>query len=698
MAKKAHDQSYSSTTRMIIRNASDKYRPDIDGLRAVAVLAVVVHHAFPRLAPGGFVGVDIFFVISGYLISQILLAEFSSGRFTFTGFYYRRLKRLFPALATVLLVISLASWYVLFQSELESYGKHLLASVTFAINVLLWRETGYFESAIALKPLAHLWSLAVEEQYYLLWPLLLWLCWPRLPLLGRIVLGLALFSMITNLAGAQYFPRANFFLLPSRLWEFVLGCSLCWVGPPDLRSDMRSGWESKFGNWLAWTRASGRTADFTAVAGISLIVASIVFLHPGWQYPGWQALLPTLGTFIVIAVGPYSKASELLLQHPLVLYVGRISYPLYLWHWPLLVLGRIVAPQMGLTVKVGLILLAFSLAALTYHFIECPLRFWGGGRRLVVVPLVSVMGGLGVWGILMATKVSTPRLAYATKQINEAHNDWEYPDNGGKLDKINLGISQIAGDASKGILLIGDSHMKQYWARFKYLNDRDPQRGAVTFAPMDIPPLPNINRVSDGSASHSHRLFEKAIALANQPGIKSVVFAGYWEAYIIGHYGFRERWGENNYVSDLYDFRDPNKTPLMLGSSGLEQIFAEFKALVGGLIHQGKRVTIILSNPTSPVFEPGSIVANRLSPRVEFGVNYSISAQAFDEFTAPISKLLRQIAVETGAQIIDPLPYLSVKGMCPATVNGVPIYKDDNHLRSSYVRRHMIFIDSLYVE
>jgi hypothetical protein len=136
----------------------------------------------------------------------------------------------------------------------------------------------------------------------------------------------------------------------------------------------------------------------------------------------------------------------------------------------------------------------------------------------------------------------------------------------------------------------------------------------------------------------------------------------------------------------------------MLGSSGLRQIFAEFKAVVGSLIDQGKRVTIILSNPTSPVFEPGSIVASRLSPRVEFGVNHSISAQAFAEFTAPINKILRQIAVETGAQIIDPLPYLTINGICPATVDGVPIYKDDNHLRSNYVRRHMIFIDSLYVE
>lgn len=336
-------------------------------------------------------------------------------------------------------------------------------------------------------------------------------------------------------------------------------------------------------------------------------------------------------------------------------------------------------------------MLSFVLAWATYEFVEKPIRFGKLNQKLKVRFVVVLLMVLAILGVLISKNKIHPRQFHAFQKITEANQDWDYPDNGGVVDTKNVKTSKVEGDDTKGVLIIGDSHAKQYWSRFKYLNDMNNQLGSVTFAPSNCPPLPNIKRISDGTACYN--LFDQAIALAKDNNIKSVVFGAYWEAYIIGHFDYKEK----DYVPDIADYRDPNNIPLKFGESGLDKIFFEFKQTVQALINSGKKVTIILSNPTSPIYEPGSMVLSRLSSKIEFGAEPFVLKRDYVEFVSPITKMLRQVARETGAEIIDPVEFLCGTEKCLATLDGYPIYKDDNHLRSCYVREQASFLDDLYV-
>jgi hypothetical protein len=259
-------------------------------------------------------------------------------------------------------------------------------------------------------------------------------------------------------------------------------------------------------------------------------------------------------------------------------------------------------------------------------------------------------------------------------------------------NKTNMETRKVMGDDSKGLLLIGDSHVKQYWSRFEYLNSKDRSLGSVTFAPSVCPPLPNIRRISEEGVCH--RLFDQAMALAADSNIRHVVFGAYWEAYLIGHFGY----GEKDYVADVADYRDPKNAPLKFGEPGLDKIFAEFRQTIEALMRSGKKVTIILSNPTGRVYEPGKMVLSRFASKVEFGTAFFVMKNDYVEFVAPIMDRLRQIARETGAEVIDPVEHLCGEEKCLATLNGLPIYMDGNHLRSSYVREHANFLDRLYAQ
>lgn len=678
------------------RPAGD-YRPDIDGLRAIAVAAVVFYHVFPGLAPGGYVGVDIFFVISGYLISSIIINDLNDGRFSFVDFYRRRARRIFPALVVVLAASAIFGWVVLFDNEYKSLGKHVFASSVFVLNFTLWRETGYFEIESNLKPLLHLWSLSVEEQFYVIWPLLLWLAYKRKTKVFFIALVIGSLSFLVNIWGVSRHSVASFYLMPARFWEFLAGYALACAQVPD-RSYVGQAGRSLFGYGRCLCAASRPAIinNVFAVLGLLLLTAGIFFLDKNKPYPGWWALLPTIGTFLLIAAGPSSHINKLLGSRGLV-FIGLISYPLYLWHWPLLAYARIILDDPAFYVKCGVLALSLLLAWGTYAFVEKPVRFGKSNRRLKTRLVVIVLVLMAILGALIDAKEIRSRLFYeiqgAQIRITEAQKDWGYPDNGGLLsNKKNIDTRKVDGEDSKGLLLIGDSHVKQYWSRFEYLNSKDKSLGSVTFAPSVCPPLPNIKRISE--EGDCHKLFDQAMALAADGNIRHVVFGAFWEAYIIGHFGYKEK----DYVADVADYRDPGNTPLKFGEPGLDRIFAEFKQTIETLISSGKKVTIILSNPTGPAYEPGKMVLSRLSSKVELGTELFIMRQEYVEFVSPIIDRLRQIAKETGAEIIDPVEHLCGAEKCIATLDGYPIYMDGNHLRSSYVREHADFLDGLYVQ
>lgn len=339
---------------------TEHYRPDIDGLRAIAVSAVVIHHAFPGFFPGGFIGVDVFFVISGYLISSIILDNLARNRFSFTDFYARRIKRIFPALFLVLAFTLAYGWYILTPNEYKALGKHAVAGSIFLSNFAFWQEAGYFDASATQKPLLHLWSLAIEEQFYIFWPLILFAL-HRSGQSRRVwILVLLLLSLTVNLWLVRRDPTAAFFNPVGRFWEMMMGAYLAVSRPTQ--------------DTVA--RGSDNRAQWLSTLGIVLLALVMFKLHPERRFPGGWALVGTLATGLLIAAGPRGWFNRYVLSSKPLVWIGLISYPLYLWHWPLLVypfieLGE-VPPARD---QVGWVLLAVLLAWLTYQLVERPIRF-----------------------------------------------------------------------------------------------------------------------------------------------------------------------------------------------------------------------------------------------------------------------------------------------------------------------------------
>lgn len=368
------------------------YRPDIDGLRAIAVALVMVFHAFPESLPGGFVGVDVFFVISGYLISGLIFADLREGRFSFVDFYARRIRRIFPALILMLAASSLLGWFLLLPDEFAQLGRHVAGGAGFVSNFVLLGEAGYFDSEAELKPLLHLWSLGIEEQFYIVWPLLLFAAWKKRWAPLALILLLLTSSFALNIGRVHDQATSTYFLPFTRFWELMIGCALAYVGP--IARERR---------WFAAgsTEDPSLLRDGASAAGLAAIIAAAFVIDGQRAFPGWWALLPTTGTFLLIAAGPAAWINRVVLAHPLMVLIGLISFPLYLWHWPLLSFPRLVnvdPPSAGL--RVAALGTSILLAWLTYRFLEQPIRF-----RLPIQRVVPTLAG--IMAVLLATGVAT---------------------------------------------------------------------------------------------------------------------------------------------------------------------------------------------------------------------------------------------------------------------------------------------------
>ncbi|UFZ04403.1 acyltransferase [Bradyrhizobium ontarionense] len=365
------------------------YRKDIDGLRAIAVLPVVLYHAFSTAVPGGFYGVDIFFVISGYLITGIIHKQMLSNRFSIADFYARRIRRIFPALITVVLVTFLIGWFVLPPRELKSLGTNIAGGAIFIQNFILLGQVGYFDLAAEKKPLLHLWSLAIEEQYYIVWPLLLMLigAWRRRSLAITIVLAAASFAACLIVQPRA--PDYAFYLPVTRAWELLVGSGLAlWSNERSVEPRSRA----------PVVRLAG---ELIAVAG--LLAIGIAFWRFGrlTPHPGLPTLLPVLGAAVLIAANG-TLVHRFLLSSTPVVFVGLISYPLYLWHYPLMAYARIHFVD-GVPVWImGAIIVASALLAwLTYRFIERPIRFGRSWIHVKIGALACGMAALGVVGLFV---------------------------------------------------------------------------------------------------------------------------------------------------------------------------------------------------------------------------------------------------------------------------------------------------------
>ncbi|WP_341647788.1 acyltransferase family protein [Thauera humireducens] len=362
------------------------YRPDIDGLRAVAILSVISFHFFPEALPGGFIGVDVFFVISGFLISSILFRALDGGRLDFMNFYAHRARRIFPSLIVVLLGTFAWGWLALLPADFGQLGKHIAAGAAFVQNIVLLTETGYFDTASESKPLLHLWSLAIEEQFYLLYPVVLWATWRlRLSRAGTIAL-LCASSFGLMIAWISSKPEATFFLPFTRFWELLVGALLALlVERGFLDAGQRVGTQ--------------RMPEILSASGLLLIGTGLVLIHKGLAFPGWWSLLPTLGAALVILAGPQARLNKTILGHPWMVAIGLISYPLYLWHWPIVSFIRMAAQDTpSIALRSAGLALSVALAYLTYRFVEHPIRF-GKHARARTLALCLVLAAIGALGL-----------------------------------------------------------------------------------------------------------------------------------------------------------------------------------------------------------------------------------------------------------------------------------------------------------
>jgi peptidoglycan/LPS O-acetylase OafA/YrhL len=468
----AAPQAVSSGSRPAPKTGM-KYRPDVDGLRAVAVLSVLAFHIGLSRFQGGFVGVDVFFVISGYLISSIIFAEISASHFTITGFYERRIRRIFPALFAMLAVSSIIAAICLLPTELVDYAKSMLSATCSASNIFFWLHSGYFDAPTS-KPLLHTWSLAVEEQFYLTFPVLLLLVRRFFPRSLRGVVGiLFIASFAASCIVVRHNPDTAFYMPYTRAWELLLGTLLSLRLVPALRS--------------------GLLRNVATLSGAGMILWAVLFYSQATLFPGFSALLPCVGSALLIWAGEAggSVVSGVLSWRPVV-FIGLISYSLYLWHWPIIILR-----QMGLLIGVSSIhfaghqpllsthrfdivvevTLSFLLAVLSWKFVELPFR--SGSLRLTGRSLFALAGGVmvcflagGAWVIaaqglprrfpekaLQVAASLASEGAFQSMRTGTCFITTDY-----RFESYDRGTCLHEVSGKKNYLLVGDSHSAMLWS------------------------------------------------------------------------------------------------------------------------------------------------------------------------------------------------------------------------------------------
>ena len=447
------------------------YRAEIDGLRALAVLPVIFFHAGFEWFSGGFVGVDIFFVISGYLITTIIVSELARKKFSIVNFYERRARRILPALFFVMLVCLPFAWFLLTPDELTGFGKGLVGVVTFSANILFWLGSGYFAESAEWNPLLHTWSLAVEEQFYIFYPIFMLLTWRmwgggRLKWILILLIGVFIFSLgVAHWASVYGFHQkissGSFFLLPTRVWELLIGVFVAL--------------HLKYNGHFKVSKIN----QFLSFLGIGMIAFSIFLFSKETPFPSIYALMPTIGTgLIILAATPETFANRILSQSYIVA-IGLISYSAYLWHQPVLVFSRhIFGIELTNFLKILLIGLSIVMAYISWKYIEKPFRDKKITSKRVIFTFSAV--GIVVFSMLGLLIVKEEGFSNRYPILSQVQSKLLWPTSNNKNDKCieKFGGDQycVVGNADYEVssLLLGDSHANHFFIGLKgYLEKRN---------------------------------------------------------------------------------------------------------------------------------------------------------------------------------------------------------------------------------
>lgn len=669
-----------------------KYRADIDGLRAIAVLSVVCFHAFPSWIKGGFIGVDIFFVISGFLISTIIVGSLERNSFSFVEFYIRRINRIFPALLLVLIACFVFGWFALLADEYKQLGKHIAGGAGFISNYLLWNESGYFDNAAETKPLLHLWSLGIEEQFYIIWPLLLWAAWKLRFNLLTITLVVAAISFALNIGTVELDSVATFYSPQTRFWELMAGSILSYMTQhkqnvyPPIGLDK---WVSKIGlsplqeTNVKWLR------NALSVLGAVLIVIGVLVIKKEYFFPGWWVVLPILGASLIISAGTSAWLNREVLSHRVLVWFGLISFPLYLWHWPLLSFARIIESETpSLEARIAAVFISIVLAWLTYRLVEKPIRFgkYGKIKTIVLLSLMIAVGYVG-YNCFKRDGYEFRGIAKQFKVISEAINDWKYPQ--GLLVQTRGGIElHGTSEQSPSVIFFGDSHIEQFGPRVVDLNQKSAISPTEFLTGGGCMPIPNVFEDKHPQClKHVEHFLE---ILQGTKTLRTVVIGGCWNCYFIG----QTRQNPSQQDEYNYYYLDGDKKIYFRGQDGKGRTLLALKEFLKALSIQ-YNVYLLLDNPQDPSLDPKSIAGKRewiFESFVQNERRIKIPQEQFD-----LNNEMRSIGLEAGVKIIDQMANLCTGNYCiRINHDGRPVYKDGNHLRPYFVNENSSYVDQVF--
>lgn len=646
---------------------STAYREDIDGLRAFSVLSVLFFHfSFPWFS-GGFVGVDVFFVISGYLITSIILADLRKNKFSILQFYERRIRRIFPALFTVLLTTFVVAYFTLMPVDMKDFSRSLAAASGFVANMFFWKTSGYFAAPSEMKPLLHTWSLSVEEQFYILYPAAIILCMRLLPrFLKKLIFLSCLLSFLLSAVTIIRFENANFYLLPLRGWEILLGASIA-VGGKQLHSILRL--------------SHGKLEILSLLAG-ALLLFPTIFYSKATLFPGPLALPPCLGAAIFIWAGiergNKTWIARILSCKPCV-WLGLVSYPLYLWHWPVYTLAKYVLGREGLELwETGCVfVLSIILAVGTYRLIEHPFRM----KKIFSTPKSIYAGG----GVILAFTLGIGLLGSTTQGF--AHR---FPEAVAKLcdfpatrlfnkgdmppDAIiqSGGIPLGAKDRSPDFIVCGDSHA----GAVADVLDSLAQKHSISGRLLRVhPPLLGATSLASPEGNN----FSALLAYIKQHNIKYILLVARWSIYSEGlepgefpekHIGVPQIMHDGKTVRDLQQAR--------------QLVRDAFLKTVDALTRNGVHVVIMREVPRISSHHPCSKLGQMMLWGQDYQ-NFGVNVTVYRERMAFLDEMFRGLMKKYPGEvtILDPEGYLCQEdGLCRALNKETRqcMWKDDDHV------------------
>lgn len=655
---------------------SNQYRKDIDGLRAVAVIPVVLFHSGYSMFSGGYVGVDIFFVISGYLITNILIKQLQNDQFSIATFYERRIKRIFPALFTVLIVSSLAAIWLMLPGEIKQFKQSVISTLFFYSNYFFMFDVGYFADPAETKPLLHMWSLAVEEQFYVVFPVYLFLAFKYCrKYVGIITIFLLLISFAYSAVLVNYLPGDAFYSTPARAWELMIG-SLLAIYPKRevLNSPLKS--------------------NILSITGLGLIVASVVFFEKTTPFPGYMAAIPVLGSALIL----YAAHSERnlvgqLLSTPLFRFIGLISYSLYLWHWPVLTFARLYSlGSHPYELMPWLLLLMILLAFLSWKFIETPFRRGKLFNNQSTIKFNQFSGALLVAGICLLIfafsdykrGIPAKYRTHMEKRVDTKPLKLEDCDEF-KASQRSIWVCYLGALKAQttSFALLGDSHTTAMMPGVYQAAEKYGKKGIFAGSGGCIA-LFGVNREKQGFEHCRSRMDAFQEYLKVHPEIEQIIIASRWGTYTTGK-RYKDTLGDDFYISDDLTTSLSFEENQRVFERGMKRTVEFLKGL-------DKKVIFVSQVPEAEFGGWDVVRANRLGKKVEFR---PILKEYFERQRIAHSEFEKYQA-KGDVEVIYLHEFMCGEEFCDYFSEGKSIYIDNNHISRTYAYKLSPVFEQLF--